>query len=77
MTYTDCGTQVKSEWMPQAMANGLEWSAVIRDDMPDRFNNLYSRKFTANWWLWYVGALLALVYRPKWLRTRKQVAGTD
>ena len=75
MTHTDCGTRVTSEWMPQALANGMEWSN-LRAGHADRFYNLYRpRRRPAEHLLWLLGAWLVLVYRPRWLRARRELAG--
>lgn len=68
MTYTDRGTQVHQEWMPQAMANGIEWSAD-RARNKDRFDNLYRfRLAPVCWLLWMCGAVVALFAHPKWAK---------
>lgn len=65
MTYTDNGTKITWDWCPLALANGLEWSHQ-RAGFPDRFDCLY-RHGLFNRGLWYIGALLAFVVRPRWL----------
>ena len=58
MTFTDSGNKVKKDWIPLAMANGVEWS-IERKGFADRFNNLYRFGYTPiSWLLWYVGALI-------------------
>lgn len=64
MTYTDDGTKVPYDWMPQAMANGIEW-ATLRKSHKDRFDCLYRRGLRSKA-LWYLGAFSTLFHRPKW-----------
>ena len=66
MTYTDDGTKVPHEWMPQAMANGIEW-AHDRRYYKDRFDCLY-RRGRMNQILWWVGAVSTYFHHPKWCR---------
>jgi hypothetical protein len=68
MTFTMSGRRVPYEWMPLAMANGIEWS-LERRGMPDRFDCLY-KSGPANKMLWYVGAFLAIAYRPQWAQAK-------
>lgn len=56
MTFTDGGKKVKQDWMPLAAANGTEWMRH-RFGFGDQFNNLYRRKLSLNWALWYIGAI--------------------
>ena len=70
MTYTDSGTRVTPDWMPLAMANGIEWSR-LRRGRGDRFNNLYRRRLSINAALWYVGAMVAVVHEPAWVKGAK------
>ena len=57
MTYTDSGKKIKHDWMPLAMANGIEWSRK-RKGQKDQFNNLYRHGFI-NRMLWLIGAVIA------------------
>lgn len=57
MTYTDCGTKVRYEWMPLSMANGIEWGQ-LRKGQKDRFDCLY-RKGIKNKIFWYLGNLMS------------------
>ena len=41
MTYTEQGTRVRREWMPEAMANGVEWAQQGR-----RFEQLYRWRYS-------------------------------
>lgn len=69
MTYTDHGTRLGDgdDWLPLAAANGLEW-AHRRQGEPDRWQNLYIRRWGVRGLLWYAGAAAAaLGYRPRWL----------
>jgi len=62
MNYTDMGTKVKREWMPLAMANGVEWMQLRREHR-DRFCNLYRNRLSLNAALWYAGAILEFLFR--------------
>ena len=64
MTYTDNGTKIKQgyDWMPLAMANGIEWMSA-RKPYADRFDNLYRNRVGLSALLWYIGALIQFVYR--------------
>lgn len=66
MTYTDFGTKVNYDWMPLAMANGVEWMQIRRNHL-DKFNCLYSKRFSLNGVLWYLGAIIEFVFRPSLL----------
>jgi len=50
MTWTDCGTRVRWDWMPLAMANGVEWAQREK-----RFEALYRRRFSLNAVLYAAG----------------------
>jgi len=50
MTFTDCGTKVSWDWMPLAMANGIEWAQRNR-----RFEALYRRRLSVNAALYAAG----------------------
>ena len=58
MTFTENGTKVLHEWMPLAMANGIEWMQQ-RAKYSDKFDCLYRNRFSLNAALWYLGALFA------------------
>ena len=74
MLHTMTGLRVPFEWMPLAMANGIEW-ADDRRGKRDRFDCLYRRNWSVNGLLWYMGAISTLLYTPRWLATsRKQQA---
>jgi len=68
MTYTEFGTQVSQEWMPLAVANGIEWS-ILRARKADRFDNLYriGDRGRINRFLWFIGAIVGLFYCPPWI----------
>ncbi|MFA5898022.1 MAG: hypothetical protein WC829_02795 [Hyphomicrobium sp.] len=60
MTFTDCGTFVRPESVPLAMANGMEW-AKQRKGQSDRLDCLYNRGLL-NKALWYSGVVLAVLF---------------
>ena len=61
MTYTDSGTKVKHDWLPLAIANGIEWSQQ-RKGCTDWFDNLYCNRISLNALMWYLGALYGRVF---------------
>lgn len=61
MTHTDQGTKIKHDWMPLAMANGIEWMSQ-RKNFADRFDCLYRNHRSLNALLWYIGASLELAH---------------
>lgn len=61
MTYTNQGTKIKQEWMPLAMANGIEWMSQ-RKEFADRFDCTYRNRRSLNALLWYVGAILEYIH---------------
>lgn len=64
MIYTDTGKIVTQDFIPLAMANGIEWSNE-RKGFKDRFNNLYRHGFL-NRVLWFIGAVIGLFYKNNW-----------
>ena len=66
MTYTDQGTKITQNWLPLALANGMEWS-IQRAGFADRFDCLY-RHGVVNKVLWHIGARLACLWRPAWIK---------
>ena len=62
MNYTDNGTKVKREWMPLAMANGVEWMQ-LRRDYGDKFSCLYRNRASLNALMWYFGALAEYLFQ--------------
>uniref|UniRef100_A0A6M3LV26 Uncharacterized protein n=1 Tax=viral metagenome TaxID=1070528 RepID=A0A6M3LV26_9ZZZZ len=73
MIYTSLGTQVSQDWMPLALANGIEWSN-LRAGKKDRFDNLYrigdGRRINRS--LWFVGAVVGLFYWPPWMGKKRK-----
>ena len=68
MQYTDEGTKIPQEWMPLAMANGIEWG-IRRAGFPDRFDCLYRQGFM-NRLFWYCGAMLTYLWKPAWINKK-------
>lgn len=64
MIFTDDGTRCPHNWMPLAVANGIEW-ASRRKGHNDRWDNLYRSGFL-NKALWLLGAASTLIHSPEW-----------
>ena len=68
MTYTDCGTRVPWEWMPQAMASGVEHGTKKRT--MHGLGNLYRfRRAPVRYLMYSAGWLFGKVARPRWAAT--------
>lgn len=60
MSYTAEGRKINYDWMPAAIANGIEWGNS-RAGKPDRWDCLY-RRGIANKILWHIGVVVSYFY---------------
>jgi len=64
MTFTDNGTRVPWEWMPQAMASGVEHGA--KRTMCGLGNLYRARRAPMRWAFYWVGWAVGQIFRPVW-----------